>query len=45
MSFLFTPNARRADIGLAILRVVTGVVFLVHGYQKLFVMGFGAIFR
>ena len=26
--------------GIAILRIVVGVVFLVHGYQKLFLMGF-----
>lgn len=32
-----TPS--RLDLGLAVLRVVVGLVFLVHGYQKLFVMG------
>lgn len=29
--------------GIAILRVVVGIVFLVHGGQKLFVWGFGAV--
>lgn len=43
MSFLFSPTPRRADLGLALLRIVVGVIFLVHGYQKLFVMGFSGI--
>src|ERR671921_2669812 len=29
--------------GLTILRVVVGIVFLVHGLQKLFLMGFGGV--
>ena len=29
--------------GLTILRVVIGLVFFVHGFQKLFVMGFGGV--
>ncbi len=29
--------------GLAILRVVVGIVFFVHGFQKLFLMGFGGV--
>ncbi|MCB0192383.1 MAG: DoxX family protein [Anaerolineae bacterium] len=29
--------------GIAILRIVVGIVFLVHGYQKLFLMGFGGV--
>lgn len=29
--------------GIAILRVVVGIVFLVHGGQKLFVWGFGGV--
>ncbi len=33
---LFTP---RPDWGIAVLRVVVGVVFLMHGGQKLFLMG------
>ncbi len=30
---------RRADLGLTFLRIVTGVVFAAHGYQKFFTMG------
>lgn len=30
---------RQIDLGLAVLRVVTGLVFAAHGYQKFFIMG------
>ena len=30
---------KRADLGLTFLRIVTGVVFAAHGYQKFFTMG------
>jgi len=29
--------------GLTVLRIVVGIVFLMHGYQKLFKMGFGGV--
>jgi putative oxidoreductase len=31
------------DLGLTFLRVVVGLVFLAHGYQKLFVWGIGGV--
>lgn len=33
----------RLSLGLAVLRVVVGIVFLVHGYEKLFTMGIGGV--
>jgi putative oxidoreductase len=36
-----TPN--QADLGLAIIRTIVGLVFAVHGAQKLFVFGFAGV--
>lgn len=38
-----TNFSRRVDTGLLVLRVAIGIVFLVHGGQKLFVFGFGGV--
>lgn len=44
MSSLFnSPTQRQVDIGLTILRVVLGAIFIAHGGQKLFVYGFAGV--
>lgn len=35
--------AQRLSMGLALLRVIVGIIFIVHGAQKLFVFGFGGV--
>ncbi len=35
--------SRHQSVGLAILRVVTGIVFAAHGYQKLFTYGIAGV--
>jgi putative oxidoreductase len=43
MLLLDSPSRRQIDTALAILRVVLGVTFILHGGQKLFVFGFAGV--
>ncbi len=39
MSLLGPASPRQLSVGIAIVRIITGCVFLAHGYQKFFVFG------
>ena len=43
MKLLRSPSSNQVSVGLAVLRIATGAVFLDHGYQKLFKMGIGGV--
>lgn len=43
MSVLFRSTPRQADAALTIIRAITGVIFMMHGGQKLFVYGFEGV--
>ena len=43
MKIFRAPSPGQASLGLAVLRIATGIVFLDHGYQKMFKMGIGGV--
>jgi putative oxidoreductase len=40
---LFSTTPSQQQLGLAIIRIVVGIVFIAHGVQKIFVFGFGGV--
>ena len=43
MNLFRSPSSQSTSIGLAVLRIAVAIVFIGHGYQKLFGMGFGGV--
>ena len=43
MSILRPASVRQISLGLTVLRIVAGITICMHGYQKLFVYGFGGV--
>lgn len=42
-SQLFSSTSRHQGLGIAILRIITGIVITAHGYQKLFTFGIAGV--
>ena len=40
---LFASTARQQSLGIVVLRIITGIVFTVHGHQKLFQFGIAGV--